>query len=117
MVRPDTSGTHLYLVMMKALRALQRHAQRTFDQMQLGFSDFKILETLLNKGPQLVSDVGRRIDLTSGSITTAVDRLERRGLLTRSAHQSDRRSRVVSLTPEGRSLIAKVFAEHQRVMD
>ena len=44
----------------------------------MGLSDFAILEALLHKGPQAVSELGRRIDLTSGSMTTAIDRLETR---------------------------------------
>jgi MarR family 2-MHQ and catechol resistance regulon transcriptional repressor len=74
------SGVHLWLVLMKAHRALSRHAVRSIEPSGLGLSDFAVLEMLLNKGPQRVNDIGSRIDLTSGSITTAVDRLETRGL-------------------------------------
>jgi MarR family 2-MHQ and catechol resistance regulon transcriptional repressor len=80
-------------------------------------SDFGVLEVLLHKGPQSVSEIGRRVELTSGSITTAIDRLEQRGLVARAAHASDRRARVVDLTPDGRALITQVFATHKQAMD
>ena len=73
------SGVHLWLVLMKAHRALARHASKSIEPSGLGQSDFAVLEVLLSKGPQKVNDIGRRVDLTSGSIPTAIDRLEARG--------------------------------------
>src|ERR1700686_4823242 len=71
----DVSGTHLWLVLMKAHRALERLAIRSIESFAVGLSDFAIMELLLHKGPQPVNEIGRRIALTSGAITTAVDRL------------------------------------------
>src|SRR5437899_9407297 len=107
---PDASGTHLWLVMMKAHRTLARLASRSIESSEVGLSDFAVMEMLLHKGPQPVNEIGRRIELTSGAITTAVDRLESRGLVTRVAHESDRRARIVRLTPRGKEQAAKVFA-------
>jgi MarR family 2-MHQ and catechol resistance regulon transcriptional repressor len=105
------------LVLMKAHRTLKRHAERSIQALDMCLSDFAILEALLHKGPQSVRDLGRRIDLTSGSMTTAIDRLETRGLVTRADHATDRRAWVIHLTPEGRALISKVFAGHEQAMD
>src|SRR5881628_100040 len=113
----DASGTHLWLVMMKAHRALQRLATRSIESSEVGLSDFAVMEMLLHKGPQPVNEIGRRIELTSGAITTAVDRLESRGLVTREAHPSDRRARVVRLTARGEEQAAKAFAAHKAAMD
>ncbi len=76
-----------------------------------------MLEVLLNKGPQRVSDIGRRVDLTSGAITTAIDRLEARGLVARGLDDEDRRSRIVRLTPAGRERISEVFAQHAAALE
>src|SRR5467141_1263422 len=89
----DSSGTHLWLVLMKAYRSMARHAQRSIAAHDIGLSDFAILEALLHKGPMLVNEIGRRIQLTSGSITTAIDRLEARGLVERSADALTRAER------------------------
>src|SRR5258705_6367450 len=113
----DASGTHLWLVMMKAHRALQRLATRSIESSEVGLSDFAVLELLLHKGPQPVNEIGRRIELTSGAITTAVDRLESRGLVARGAHPTDRRARIVRLTPEGEDQAAKLFSGHKSAMD
>jgi MarR family 2-MHQ and catechol resistance regulon transcriptional repressor len=113
----DVSGTHLWLVMMKAHRTLERLATRSIESAEVGLSDFAVMEMLLHKGPQPVNEIGRRIELTSGAITTAVDRLEARGLVTREAHESDRRARIVRLTAAGEKQAAKVFASHKVAMD
>src|SRR5262249_12984128 len=102
---------------MKAHRTLRRHAERSIEALDMCLSDFAILEALLHKGPQSVRDLGRRIDLTSGSMTTAIARLEARHLVTREDHATDRRTWVVHLTPDGRTLISKVFAGHEHAMD
>src|SRR5438552_13273924 len=92
------SGTHLWLVLMKAHRTLERLATRSIESSEVCLTDFAVMEMLLHKGPQPVNEIGRRVELTSGAITTAVDRLESRHLVTREAHASDRRARIVRLT-------------------
>jgi MarR family 2-MHQ and catechol resistance regulon transcriptional repressor len=111
------SGVHLWLVLMKAHRALSRRAMRSIEPSGLGFSDFAVLEVLLNKGPQKVNEIGRRVELTSGSISTAIDRLETRGLVVRGLDDADRRSRIVRLTPAGRARIGEVFAQHAAALE
>src|SRR6266545_731436 len=113
----DSSGTHLWLVMMKAHRTLERLAGRSIEMSGACLSDFAVMEMLLHKGPQPVNEIGRRIELTSGAITTAVDRLESRGLVSREAHESDRRTRIVRLTARGKEQAAEVFAGHKTAMD
>jgi MarR family 2-MHQ and catechol resistance regulon transcriptional repressor len=113
----DSSGVHLWLVLMKAYRTLERHARCSIEPLGLGSSDFAILELLLHRGQQPVNAIGRRVDLTSGAITSAVDRLEAQGLVVRTSDPKDRRTRFVSLTPKGRSLIRKVFGVHRRAME
>ncbi len=113
----DVSGTHLWLVLMKAHRSLARHAGRSIEGLEMCFSDFVILELLLHHGAQPVNAIARRIELTSGSVTTAIDRLEARGLVMRSVDDSDRRIRSVSLTPDGEAAITRAFAKHKGSMD
>ena len=115
--KADGSGTHLWLVLMKAHRTLDRLATRSIESSEVGLSDFAVLEMLLHKGPQPVNEIGRRIELTSGAITTAVDRLASRGLVTREADTSDRRARIVRLTARGQEEAVKVFGVHKRAMD
>jgi MarR family 2-MHQ and catechol resistance regulon transcriptional repressor len=61
--------------------------------------------------------IGAKVMLTSGSISVAVDRLERRELVDRRSDSEDRRARVVHLTAKGRELIECAFAEHAAAME
>src|SRR5579864_400944 len=110
----DTRGVHIWLIMMKAFHAVSGYANRSFQSHGLGDSDFRVLEALLHKGPMPVNTIGPKVFLTPGSISVAVDRLLKRGLVTRTNSSEDRRVRVVDLTPSGRRLIEQVFAAHAR---
>ncbi len=106
------SGIHVFLVLWKAARAVESYAQKSVTDLKMCGSDFAVLEALLHKGPLPVNEIGKKVLLTSGSITVAVDRLEQRGLVERRAHGSDRRARIVHLTREGRKLITRAYAQH-----
>ena len=106
------SGVHVFLVLWKAARAVESYAQKSVIDLEIGGSDFAVLEALLHKGPLPVNEIGKKVLLTSGSITVAVDRLERKGLVERRAHGTDRRARIVHLTKEGRSLITRAYSQH-----
>jgi MarR family transcriptional regulator, 2-MHQ and catechol-resistance regulon repressor len=111
------AGVHLWLVLWKAERSLEAHSRRSVEALGMCRSDFGVLDALLHKGPLSVSELGKKVLLTSGSITTAVDRLEKRGLVERRGAGNDRRARIVHLTAPGRKLIRKLFREHERVME
>jgi MarR family 2-MHQ and catechol resistance regulon transcriptional repressor len=108
----NTSGIHLWLILMKAYRALAQVDARSIASSGLGISDFAVLEILLHKGPLPVNTIGRNILLTSGSITTAIDRLEKKRFVRRQACPNDRRVTYVTLTATGRTLIRRVFNAH-----
>jgi MarR family 2-MHQ and catechol resistance regulon transcriptional repressor len=112
-----TTGVYVWLVLMKAHQSLQKRAERSIEEAGMCFTDFRILEILLHKGPLAVNTVGARTNLTSGSATTAIDRLETRGLVERVDDPDDRRARIVHLTPSGEKLIEKVFARHAKTME
>jgi MarR family transcriptional regulator, 2-MHQ and catechol-resistance regulon repressor len=113
----DTSGVHVWLVLMKAFQALMPHAAESIEQTELGDSDFRVLEALLHKGPLPVNTVGPKVWLTPGSISVAVDRLVKKGLVSRKDHPGDRRVRRVELTAKGRALITRGFREHAAAME
>jgi MarR family transcriptional regulator, 2-MHQ and catechol-resistance regulon repressor len=114
---PDTRGVHIWLVLMKAFQALMPHAAESIGRTKLGDSDFRVLEALLHKGPLPVNTVGPKVWLTPGSISVAVDRLVKKGLVSRKDHPRDRRVRQVELTAKGRALITHGFREHAAAME
>src|SRR5882724_3005834 len=112
MTRGFQGTDHVWLVMMKAMRALTRYAAAGIEETGLGLSDFGVLEVLLHKGPLPVNTIGPIVDLTPGSISIAVDRLVAKDLVSRVESAEDRRVRIVALTPRGKDLIVKAFRKH-----
>ena len=70
-------GVHAWLALWRATRTVEGQARHSVEAAGLCLSDFAVLEALLHKGPLSVGELGRRVLLTSGSITTSIDRLER----------------------------------------
>ena len=89
--------SHVWLVMLKAMRALTRYAAAGIEGTGLGDSDFRVLEVLLHKGPLPVNMIVPIVDLTPGSISIAVD-LVAKGLVSRVESTEDRRVRIVALS-------------------
>ena len=64
-----------------------------------------------------MNTIGSKVWLTPGSISVAVDRLVKKGLVSRKDHPDDRRVRRVELTPKGRALITRGVGEHAAAME
>lgn len=111
------TGAHTFLVLWRATRAVEAWALGSIQTTGLCSSDFGVLEALLHKGPLPVNVLGKKLLLTSGSMTTSVDRLVDRGLVARKHDPTDRRVRVVALTAAGRRLITTAFARHETHLD
>src|SRR5712664_2964867 len=103
---------HCWLVLGKAFQAASKYLYAGLEETGIDDTDFRILEALLNKGPLPVNTIGPKVNLTPGSISTAVDRLVERGLVRRVESPEDRRVRIVSLNPKGKRLIAPIFRKH-----
>jgi len=120
MSKPAASArpaVHVWLILMKAYAAIEAVAAKSIADSNLGPSDFRVLEILLHKGALPVNTIGRKIMLTSGSISTAVDRLEKRKLVRRDPSVDDARVTYVSLTGPGHALIQRIFSGHAQRME
>src|SRR5260370_3033718 len=108
------TAPRLWLVNFKSHRALSLLAQQSIANTGLCLTDFAALEALLQKGRLTITEVQDKVRLASGSMTAAVDRLEKLGLVVRKSSPSDRRGRVVELTAKGKRLAASWFERHAK---
>jgi MarR family transcriptional regulator, 2-MHQ and catechol-resistance regulon repressor len=92
-------------------------AERSIANTGLCLTDFAALEALLHKGPLTITQIQEKVLLASGSMTAAVDRLEKLGLIVRKSSPSDRRARVVELTAEGKRLAKSCFERHAKDLE
>jgi MarR family 2-MHQ and catechol resistance regulon transcriptional repressor len=110
---PDTlEAPRLWLVLARAYTSIAAYVERSFGERGFCLTDFMILEALLSKGPLTISAIGEKILLASASMTSAIDRLEQRGLVHRTSNLEDRRVRLIELTCDGRVFITRLYAHH-----
>ena len=102
----------LWLVLARCHRALNQIAERSIEEAGLCLTDFAALEALVHKGPLTITEIHSKVPLALGSMTAAVDRLEEKGLIIRTAARDDRRAKVLKLTPEGRRVVEAAFRRH-----
>jgi MarR family transcriptional regulator, 2-MHQ and catechol-resistance regulon repressor len=110
--RKPPEAIHTWLIIMKASQAVARYSFPPLLAEGLGDSDFRILDLLLHKGPMPVNAIGPKVNLNPGSVSVAVDRLYKKGLVDRVESESDRRVRTVSLTEKGRRVFVPIFRQH-----
>jgi MarR family 2-MHQ and catechol resistance regulon transcriptional repressor len=107
-----TSSLKLWVVLNRAQKSIEDPLRQQVESHGLSFSEFAVLEVLLNKGALPISEVGDHVLLTSGSMTYVVDKLEEQNLLRRRRSDEDRRIIHAELTDQGRTRIEEIFAEH-----
>ena len=73
---------------------------------------FKIMGMLSQHEFLMSSEIGRRLDIEKGSITTLIDQLLEKGLVTRQIDPNDRRKSQVSLSTVGREEMNSLLEEH-----
>jgi len=111
------TAPRLWIVLARAHGSMVAYIEGRLAGQGLGLSDFMVLEVLLHKGPLTISAIGEKVLLANASMTSAIDRLERRSLVVRKTCDRDRRIRYVELTAAGRKLIGAIYKEHEKDLD
>jgi DNA-binding MarR family transcriptional regulator len=95
------------------------HNRHTLDAYQLSPSARQILAVVEGAGEPLEpSVIAERLLITSGSVTSLLDNLEKRGLIRRLPHPEDRRKLLVEITPAAQAIIDELLPElHARERD
>lgn len=117
---PDVD-THGAAVIGRARRVtlLSRPAiEANFASHGLDTGEFDVLATLRRSGPPFKlrpTELYRWLMISSGGLTARLDRLEKAGLVRRSAADADARSLLVELTPDGRKRIEAAFRDDMAI--
>ncbi len=107
-----TTAPHIRLVLWKAAKAIEMVDRSSIAGTGLQLSEFAIMEALLHKGPLPISNIGDKVLLTSGSMTAAINRLEKKKFVRRMRDMSDGRIFHVHLTEVGRVVIKRAYEKH-----
>jgi DNA-binding MarR family transcriptional regulator len=83
----------------------------------LSMAQFSILMQLHHKGPCGMSEISERFDVTPAAASQLVDKLVQSGYLERDEDPSDRRAKLLKLSPNGIKLVNEGINERYRWMD
>jgi DNA-binding MarR family transcriptional regulator len=97
--------TCLCLHIQRAARAVARRFDEALRPLDLTNGQFSLLMSLNRPQPPSIGDVAALLAMDRTTLTANLKPLERRGLATVSVCDADKRSRRLTLTPAGRSVL------------
>jgi DNA-binding MarR family transcriptional regulator len=106
------SANRVAVELVRSSEALLSATDRVVTRHQLSRGGREALAVLEGAGePLSPTTIAERLMVTTASVTSLLDTLERRGLLTRERDPRDRRKLLVALTDEGRALVDRFLPE------
>lgn len=98
------------LALQRAVHASLQALAAELADLGLAPSEINALGNLADGRGRTVTELGAEVGVRPTTLTSVLDRLERRGWLSRAAHPQDRRKVVLQLTPSGRRVAERVRA-------
>lgn len=98
---------HTGFLLSRAGMIAQRHFAQRLETLGLTPRIWGALNVIDAETPLSQHELGRLIGMDPSSMVAAIDELERRGLVQRRPHPSDRRAHALSITPEGRETLGR----------
>lgn len=108
----DADLNHLLVAARRQSRSSVLLRQAIAKKHGLNASDAECLDFLLDNGYASATDIVRYTGLTKGSVTTMLDRLERRGFIKREVSDKDRRGIVVGVNVDA---LAPMITDYGRL--
>jgi DNA-binding MarR family transcriptional regulator len=93
---------HLCFALYVTSRAVQRLYNPMLKELGLTYPQYLVLVSLYDQSPMTVNEIGRLLDLESGTLTPLLKRMEGQGFLSRTRMQDDERVVQVNILPAGR---------------
>jgi DNA-binding MarR family transcriptional regulator len=97
--------------------ATDRYDQAVADALGMNRTDMRCTDVLDREGPVTAGRLAEATGLTSGAITTVIDRLERAGVARRRADPADRRRVLVELTTQARERGRRFYTGHAELAE
>lgn len=110
------NALNIYVKLMRASNQATRNIHEHLKDVNLTISQFGVLEALYHLGPLTPGELGKKILKSNANLTTVIDSLEKKSLVTRTKSAEDRRVVNVQLTDTGTELIARVFPMHAEIV-
>ncbi len=103
-------------VILRAAQSIQEVIRKDAASHGLNTTEFSVLELLYHNGEQPTQMIGKKVLISSGSITYVVDKLVNKEYVSRRACANDRRVTYAALTTSGTDLMDEIFPKHAELM-
>jgi DNA-binding MarR family transcriptional regulator len=107
----------LMLEIRASQNATDRYDQAVADTLGLNRTDMRCIDILDREGRLTAGRLAAQTGLTSGAVTTVIDRLEKAGHARRVRDTDDRRRIYVELTDDARHSAGRFYAEHAELAE
>jgi MarR family 2-MHQ and catechol resistance regulon transcriptional repressor len=104
----ETAALNAYIKLMRATETLSSRVHETLPE-GLTVTQFAVLETLFHLGPLCQGSLASKLLKSTANLTLVIANLEKASLIKRKRQSDDLRFITISLTPRGRSFIARLF--------
>lgn len=103
-------GDQLFVIILKTADSLSQQAELVFKSAGLTAVQYNVLRILRGAEPEglLCRGIAERMISHDPDVTRLLDRMEKRGWITRQRQQDDRRVIKTRITPEGLKLLKKL---------
>ena len=113
----DPLALALTLSLYRTMSAFDRAHAEELAPVRLSVTQFNVLSVLLRvHEPLTMGELAQAVSVRSANLTAVADSLAARGLVDRTLNPDDRRSFLVSITPEGHRFMADFLPGHWRVL-
>jgi DNA-binding MarR family transcriptional regulator len=105
---PSLASMSVGYTLLRAAKKIERDIETNFARPAgLTFAAFRLMSALRLGGPQTPRRLADVLSVSKASVTSALDTLERSGLLTRSPRPDDARMLVIALTEQGDRVVGE----------
>ena len=101
------ASNNILIALRRIMRAIDLHSKKLERSAGLTVPQILILQAIGEAGGLGVSEIARRVSLSQATVTSVIDRLVKKGLVTRDRSHSDRRVVTITLTAEGAGQLEK----------
>ncbi len=104
------------LLQGKAYRALNNSLNKVLYTVDLTVPEWKLLGQLHDHGIMKLAQIADRLDVEPPLVTALIDRLEKKGFVSRDYHPQDKRAKIISITPKGVKTVKYIEPEVKKIM-
>jgi len=108
---PDSANLTLYdralVALRRIIRATDLQSKKLARETGLTLPQFMILQSLKDKNDATIGSIAQDINLTQATVTTIIDRMQARGIVSRHRNMKDARKVNVRITDSGRELLKR----------